>query len=197
MALLIARRAEISIGTQSWTNFEGEECNLPLYPFLFVVPPALVDQVVLECKCFLKSGAFDIIKYVAGYKTHKDVWAQIEKQSFTEAHMRIYIASTTVSFTHFHKLRNHINIRPGIAVRLQFRARRGHDHAQFGAVLRQGWQTGGEHHLWAPVPRGCNRRSSRFPQHKQTTYGGARAERQDRRTGGDDRDARPNEAHGA
>lgn len=106
--VIIARHADTdaSEGTQSWTNFEGEECSLPLYPFLFVVPPTLVNQVALECKRFLKSGSFDIITYFAGYKTHKDVWAELDKLSHTETHMRIYVASTTVGVTRFHKRSN-------------------------------------------------------------------------------------------
>lgn len=78
-------------------SFTGEKMSLPDHPFLFVVPPTLVDQVASECARFLESGSFDIITYVSGYKTHKDVWAELDKRSYTAPHMRIYIASTTVS----------------------------------------------------------------------------------------------------
>ena len=84
-------------GTQEWTNYAGERGALPEYPFLFVVPSTLVDQAASECARFLESGAFDIISYFGGYKSHKDVWAALEKRAHTESHMRIFVASSSVS----------------------------------------------------------------------------------------------------
>jgi hypothetical protein len=83
-------------GTREWTNFAGEKMILPQYPFLFVVPPTLVVQVASECDRFLETGAFDVITYFGGYKTHKDLWGALEERSHHAPHMRIYIASTTV-----------------------------------------------------------------------------------------------------
>lgn len=83
-------------GSHEWTNFAKEKDVLPQHPFLIVVPPTLVDQVASECARFLEGGAFDIITYSAGYKSHKDVWCELDKRSHTLPHMRIYVASTTV-----------------------------------------------------------------------------------------------------
>ncbi|KAF8265968.1 hypothetical protein EI94DRAFT_1474545, partial [Lactarius quietus] len=40
-----------------------EKGALPNYPFLIVVPPTLVVQVMQECKHFLKKGFMDVIEY--------------------------------------------------------------------------------------------------------------------------------------
>jgi hypothetical protein len=77
-------------------NFAKEKSVIPDHPFMFVVPPTLVDQVAFECNRFLESGSFDIITYTAGYKVHKDVWEVLERRSHTAPHMRVYVASTTV-----------------------------------------------------------------------------------------------------
>lgn len=75
----------------------GEATALSEYPFLFIVPPTLATQVSLECKRFLESGAFDIVTYFGGYKTHKDVWAALETRARTTLDMRIFVATSTVS----------------------------------------------------------------------------------------------------
>ncbi|KAH9011437.1 hypothetical protein EDB83DRAFT_2234089 [Lactarius deliciosus] len=80
-----------------WTNFAGKKATLPECPFLFVVPPMLVDQVVSECNRFLDSGSFDVIAYIGGHETHNNLWAELEKRSSHSPYMRIYVASTTVS----------------------------------------------------------------------------------------------------
>ncbi|KAH9011667.1 P-loop containing nucleoside triphosphate hydrolase protein [Lactarius pseudohatsudake] len=82
-------------GTQEWTNFAGKKATLPECPFLFVVPPMLVDQVASECNRFLQSGSFDVILYFAGHKSHYNMWAELEKRSSHSPYMRIYVASTT------------------------------------------------------------------------------------------------------
>ncbi|KAH8986189.1 P-loop containing nucleoside triphosphate hydrolase protein, partial [Lactarius hatsudake] len=70
-------------GSKAWQDFTGKLGSLPELPFLFVVPPTLVNQVVTECVRFLQSGSFDIVPYTAGYKTHKSMWDVIEKRSHT------------------------------------------------------------------------------------------------------------------
>ncbi|KAH9011409.1 hypothetical protein EDB83DRAFT_2234057 [Lactarius deliciosus] len=86
-------------GIWEWTNFTGEKATLPKSPFLIVVPPALVDQVAWECDHFLEKGSFDVIRYFGRYKTNQKVWEELRKPSSTgnPSHMRIYVASTTVS----------------------------------------------------------------------------------------------------
>ncbi|KAH9019861.1 hypothetical protein EDB85DRAFT_1872876 [Lactarius pseudohatsudake] len=71
--------------------------TLPECPFLFVVPPMLVDQVVSECNRSLQSGSFDVIAYIGGHETHNNLWVELEKLSSHSPYMRIYVASTTVS----------------------------------------------------------------------------------------------------
>ncbi len=84
-------------GKEEWTNFAGEKATLPEYPFLFVVPPTLVDQVASECARFLASGSFDVITYFGGRTAHKKVWEVLKDRSHNLPYMRIYVASTTVS----------------------------------------------------------------------------------------------------
>ncbi|KAH9008002.1 hypothetical protein EDB84DRAFT_1281323 [Lactarius hengduanensis] len=98
--LLINCDANVCKGSKTWQDFAGKLGGLPELPFLFVVPPTLVNQVVTECVRFLQSGSFDIVPYTAGYKTHKSVWDVIEKRSHTVQHMRIYVASSTVCHSH-------------------------------------------------------------------------------------------------
>lgn len=87
-----------------WTTYEGRPSVLPDYPFMFVVPPTLVDQVVVECVRFLKPGSFDVIKITGANVKHKDVWEEADKRSAMPPHMRLYVASTTVS-TNLYELR--------------------------------------------------------------------------------------------
>lgn len=84
-------------GSKQWVDFGGQPNVLPKCPFLFVVPPALLDQVTLECNRFLDHGSFDVIKYFAGYKSHQAVWDATEAHAHSTEHMRIYVATTTVS----------------------------------------------------------------------------------------------------
>ena len=65
-------------------NFAKEKSVIPDHPFMFVVPPTLVDQVAFECNRFLESGSFDIITYTAGYKVHKDVWEVLDTAGISQ-----------------------------------------------------------------------------------------------------------------
>ena len=87
-------------GSQEWTNYAGDKATLPNHPFLFVVPPSLAKQVASECDCFLEKGAFDVITYFGGYKTHKDVWGALAKRAHIAPHMHIFVTTLTVSLDH-------------------------------------------------------------------------------------------------
>ena len=82
-----------------WKNYDDvEKANrLPPYPFLILAPPTLVEQVTLECFQFLEASSFDIIKITRAMGKHESVWSKADKQAEIPTHMRIYIASTTVS----------------------------------------------------------------------------------------------------
>jgi hypothetical protein len=83
-----------------WKQHEGvEHDGLPELPFLMVVPPTLVEQVALECTRFLEPGSFDVIKITGAMGKHDSVWSEADKRANIPAHMRIYVASTTVSVT--------------------------------------------------------------------------------------------------
>jgi hypothetical protein len=84
----------------SWKNYKDKESRkkgLPNLPFLILAPPTLVEQVVLECLRSLEPGSFDIIKITGAMGKHESVWSEADKRAEIPAHMRIYIASTTVS----------------------------------------------------------------------------------------------------
>jgi hypothetical protein len=83
-------------GKHEWTDFENKLDVLPNHPFLIVVPSSLVNQVSYECNRFLETGAFDVVTYIGGYKSHKDLWNELEKRAHTVPHMRIIISSITV-----------------------------------------------------------------------------------------------------
>ena len=52
---------------------------------------------MLECLRSLEPGSFDIIKITGAMGKHESVWSEADKRAEIPAHMRIYIASTTVS----------------------------------------------------------------------------------------------------
>lgn len=84
-------------GVHQWTSYAKEKGPLPKSPFLFVVPPSLVDQVTDECNRFLEPGGLDVVKITGSYVTHKSVWNETDTRSKVEKHNRIYVMSTTVS----------------------------------------------------------------------------------------------------
>jgi hypothetical protein len=84
-------------GQDQWKNFQGEAGELPEEPFLIVVPPMLVEQAARECQRFLRGGSFDIIKITGSFEQHMDLWEEADERAQVPAHMRIYIATTTVS----------------------------------------------------------------------------------------------------
>ena len=83
--------------SDGWRNYAGERGELPEHPFLIVVLPTLVEQVAQECQRFLEPGSFDIIKITGAMDQHCELWEVAESRSAAAAHMRIYIATTTVS----------------------------------------------------------------------------------------------------
>src|SRR6266571_7554101 len=80
-----------------WKDYSGRQTVLPEYPFLIVVPPTLVEQVTVECTRFLQAGSLDVVKITGGFEQHKEVWETLDKMGNTDACMRLYVASTTVS----------------------------------------------------------------------------------------------------
>ncbi|KAN0128350.1 P-loop containing nucleoside triphosphate hydrolase protein [Lactarius tabidus] len=85
---------------QFYADAKREKTILPDHPFLFVVPPTLVDQVAFECNRFLESGSFDIIKYVSGHNSHKGVWQALDQRSHTKPHMRIFAVQSDSGYIH-------------------------------------------------------------------------------------------------
>lgn len=79
-----------------WSDYAGRQAQLPDYPFLIVVPPALVEQVTLESARFLMPGSLEIIKIIGSVKQREELWKTADERSFVRSHMRLYIASTTV-----------------------------------------------------------------------------------------------------
>ena len=75
----------------------GEFIPLLDYPFMIIVPPMLVEQVMLECQRFLQPRPFNIIKVMESMDQHCDMWRQMKMQSEVPSHMTIYIATTIVS----------------------------------------------------------------------------------------------------
>jgi hypothetical protein len=80
-----------------WRNYVGEEGRLPERPFLIVVPPALVHQVAEECRRFLLPGFLDVVLITGTTEQHKGVWKEADERAKLPSHMRLYIATTTVS----------------------------------------------------------------------------------------------------
>lgn len=80
-----------------WSSYAGKQAVLPDYPFMYIVPPTLVDQVTEECTKFLEGGGLDVIKLTGSFEKHREIWDETEKRAKTLPHMRIFIATTTVS----------------------------------------------------------------------------------------------------
>ena len=80
-----------------WSDYASRHTPQPDSPFLIVMLPALVEQVTLESAWFLMPGSLEIIKITGSVKQHNELWKKADEQSLAHSHMRLYIASTTVS----------------------------------------------------------------------------------------------------
>jgi SNF2 family DNA or RNA helicase len=81
----------------AWTDHSGRRCALPDHPFLIVVPQMLVKQVTLECTRILKPESLDVFMITQASTKHGNVWQAADQRSRLPAHMRLYVASTSVS----------------------------------------------------------------------------------------------------
>ena len=100
MAVIWERGTDIyctTTGNKVWKNYAGEERTLPNLPFLMVVPPALVYQVAEECRRFLTIGYLDVVLITGTLEQHKGVWREADRRSNLAPHLRLYIATSTVS----------------------------------------------------------------------------------------------------
>jgi hypothetical protein len=88
-------------GNMVWKNYAGEERELPDYPFLMVVPPGLIGQVAEECRRFLTSGYLDVILITGNMEQHREVWKEADRRSKVPPHLRLYIATSTVSLNSY------------------------------------------------------------------------------------------------